>query len=153
MILPVAMEEGLASLNKPERGEIDMNTLGTYLVNGHAGNEQMAGAPQLQFSLLVVAATGKVSGHAMITQAVAPPNGEKTINNVTGQIHAAGFGKVTKLVVLEGTYFQTLQPPAIGISEVPFSAHFAIDDEWNGMGGFECGAIRTENVPVKNVPR
>lgn len=147
------MEDGLASLNKPAQGEIDMHTLGTYLVNGQAGNENLAGAPLLHFSLLVVSGTGKVSGHAVITQAVAPPNGEKTINNITGQIHAAGFGPVTKIVALEGTYFQTMQPPAIGIMEVPFTAHFAIDDSWDGRGGFECGATHAENVSVKTVAR
>ncbi|GAB3463293.1 hypothetical protein GCM10027321_25730 [Massilia terrae] len=130
-----------------------MHTLGTYLVNGECGNEGVAGAPMLTFSLLVVSGSGKVSGHAMITQAIAPPHGEKIINNVTGQIHAAGYGPVTKLVALEGTYFETLQPPAIGTLEVPFTAHFAIDDAWNGRGGFECGNSRAENVPVKTVAR
>jgi hypothetical protein len=107
----------------------------------------------LQFSLVVVSGTGKVSGHAMITQAIAPPYGEKIINDVTGQIHATGLGPVTKVVALQGTYFETLQPPAIGTFEVPFTAHFAIDDAWNGRGGFECGNTRAENVPVKTVPR
>ncbi|GAB3401362.1 DUF1842 domain-containing protein [Massilia agilis] len=130
-----------------------MQTLGTYLVNGLAGNENVAGAPTLHFSLVVVSGSGKVSGHAMITQAVAPPNNEKVINNVTGQVHAAGLGPVTKLVALKGTYLDYLPPPAIGVVEVPFEAHFAIDDAWNGRGGFRCGMTQAENVPVKTMPR
>jgi hypothetical protein len=130
-----------------------MSTLGTYLVNGIAGNENVAGAPMLHFSLVVVSGTGKASGHAMITQAIAPPHGEKIINNVTGQIHATGLGPVAKIVALQGTYLEQLPPPAIGTVEVPFMAHFAIDDAWNGRGGFECGPTRVENVPVKTVPR
>lgn len=127
--------------------------LGTYLVNGIAGNENLAGAPTLHFSLVVVSGTGKVSGHAMITQAIAPPHNEKIINNVTGQIHATGLGPVTKIVALHGTYLDHLPPPAIGTIEIPFTAHFAIDDAWSGKGGFECGTTRVENVPVKTVPR
>jgi ABC-type Fe3+-hydroxamate transport system substrate-binding protein len=130
-----------------------MHTLGTYLVNGIAGNENVAGTPMLSFSLVVVSGTGKVSGHAMITQAIAPPNNEKTINNVTGQVHATGLGPVTKVVTLQGTYLDDLPPPAIGTIEVPFTAHFAIDDAWNGRGGFKCGYTQAENVPVKTTPR
>jgi hypothetical protein len=130
-----------------------MHTLGTYLVNGIAGNENVAGAPMLSFSLVVVSGSGKVSGHAMITQAIAPPNNEKIINNVTGTVHATGLGPVTKVVTLQGTYLDYLPPPAIGVVEVPFTAHMAIDDAWNGRGGFECGNTRAENVPVKTTPR
>jgi Domain of unknown function (DUF1842) len=129
-----------------------MSTLGTYLVNGITGNENVAG-PTLHFSLVVVSATGKASGHAMITQAIAAPHNEKSINNVTGQLHATGLGAVTKIVALQGTYLDNLPPPAIGTVEVPFTAHFAIDDAWSGRGGFECGLARAENVPVKTVPR
>jgi hypothetical protein len=130
-----------------------MSTLGTYLVNGIAGNENIAGAPMLHFSLVVLSGTGKASGHAMITQAVAPPYNERMINNVTGQIHATGLGPVSKIVALQGTYLEPLPPPAIGTVEVPFMAHFAIDDSWSGKGGFECGPTRVENVPVKTVAR
>jgi hypothetical protein len=130
-----------------------MQTLGTYLVNGQAGNENVAGAPMLHFSLVVVSGSGMVSGHAMITQAVAPPNNEKIINNVTGQVHATGFGQVTKVVALKGTYLDYLPPPAIGVIEVPFEAHMAIDDAWNGKGGFRCGNTYAENVAVKTTPR
>jgi hypothetical protein len=130
-----------------------MQTLGTYLVNGLAGNENVAGAPMLHFSLVVVSGSGKVSGHAMITQAVAPPNNEKMINNVTGQVHPTGLGPVTKIVALKGTYLDFLPPPAIGVVEVPFEAHFAIDDAWNGKGGFRCGLTHADNVPIKTTPR
>lgn len=127
-----------------------MAKFGTYLVNGEAGNVGMAGAPILHFSLLVVSGTGKVSGHAMISQALGA-NSEKHINDVTGEIHGAGLGPVTKLVALKGTYFETLTPPAIGTLEVPFQATLAVDDAWNGKGGFTCGAVKVENVPVQKV--
>lgn len=125
-----------------------MSLMGTYLVNGEAGNVGMPGAPILHFSLVVVAASGKVSGHATITQAIAPPYGIKEINNVTGRVRYTGFGQYTKIVSLKGTYDEPLPPPAIGSVAVPFEAHFAIDDSWNGRGGFSCGMVNVDNVPV-----
>lgn len=130
-----------------------MSKLGTYLVNGEAGNTNMAGAPVLHFSLLVVAATGKVSGHAVITQAIAPPYGEKPISNITGQVRATGLGPVTKVVSLTGTYYDALPPPAIGTIAVPFEASFAVNNDWNGRGSFSCGTVHCEDVPVQNTPQ
>lgn len=128
-----------------------MAQVGMYLVCGEAGNVGTPGAPILHFSLAVAAPTGKVSGHATITQAIAPPYGEKQISNVTGQITYTGYGECTKIVSLKGTYNEPFPPPAIGTLEVPFEAHFAINDEWNGKGGFSCGTVSVENVPVKKV--
>ena len=128
-----------------------MAKLGTYLVNGVLGDENMPGAPLLHFSLVVVSATGKVAGHAVISQAIAAPYDEKQISNVTGQIHATGLGPITKIVALEGTYTYSAPPPAIGTFQMPFQAHFGIDDSWNGKGGFTCGATKVENAPVKKV--
>jgi hypothetical protein len=127
-----------------------MAKFGTYLVNGEAGNVGMAGAPILNYSLLVVSATGKVSGHAVISQALGS-NSEKHISDITGEIHGAGLGPVTKLVALRGTYYEPLTPPAIGTIEVPFLATLAVDDAWNGKGGFSCGSVKVENVPVQKV--
>lgn len=128
-----------------------MSTAGAYLVCGEAGNAGVAGAPILHFSLVVVSATGKVGGHATITQAIAPPYGVKQISNVTGQVTYTGYGEFTKIVSLKGTYNEPFPSPAIGSVEVAFEAHFAIDNEWNGTGGFSCGTLSVEKVPVKKV--
>lgn len=130
-----------------------MTKLGTYLVTGEAGNENMPGAPLLHFALLVVSSTGKVSGHAMITQAVAAPYNEKRISEITGQVRATGLGPVTKVVTLSGTYFDPLPPPAIGIIEIPFEATFAVNNEWVGRGSFSCGSTHAEDVPVHPTPQ
>jgi hypothetical protein len=126
--------------------------LAVYLIQGSAGNVGMPGAPILTFSLLVNAATGKISGHASITQAVAPPNGNIQISNVTGQVRKLGFGSgsITQLVSLEGTYEQAGPPPTEYIVLRQFRAHFATDAQWNGNGGFEYGSNHVEGVPVKN---
>ena len=122
--------------------------VGAYLVNGTVGNVGMPGAPIMHFSLVVVPATNSVSGTVEITQAIAPPNGNIVIKNVSGVIRATGYGSVTKVVALNGTYGQTLTPPAIGTITENFSAHLAIDDNWNGKGGFSYGNKDIENVPV-----
>lgn len=128
-----------------------MSVLGTYLVDGQAGHVGLPGAPILNFSLVVEAASGKVSGHAVIHQAIAPPYGVKNINNVTGQIRYTGYGQYTKVVALKGTYNEPFPPPAIGFSEVPFEAHFSINEDWIGNGGFSCGQLDVNDVPVTNL--
>lgn len=126
--------------------------VGAYIVCGEVGNVGMAGAPILHYSLVVSAPTGKVSGHATITQAIAPPYGIKEIDNLTGQIRFTGYGKVTKIVALKGTYNEPLPGEAIGTISVPFEAYLDIDDAWNGTGGYTCGQLSVKDVPAKNVP-
>ncbi len=123
-------------------------TVGAYLVNGTVGNVGMPGAPIMHFSLVVVPGANSVSGTVEITQAIAPPNGNIVIRNVHGTIRATGFGTVTQVVALEGEYIQSVPPPAIGTWISPFSAHMAIDNNWNGKGGFTYGHNDVENVPV-----
>ena len=125
------------------------NLSGAYLVNGTVGNVGTPGAPIMHFSLVVVQSLNTVSGSVEITQAVAPPNGLTTIKQVTGVIRATGFGKVTHVVVLDGAYNVDFPPPATGFVTQKFSAHLAIDNEWNGSGGFIYGHSDIENVPVK----
>ncbi len=123
---------------------------GAYLVNGIMGN-LMPGAPVMHFSLVVVPSANSVSGTVEITQALPPPYGSIVIHNVKGVIRATGFGKVTHVVALEGEYVVSFPPPAIGEYIAKFSAHMAIDNNWDGKGGFSYGNHNVENVPVKKV--
>src|ERR1700709_694259 len=88
--------------------------IGLYLVNGVAGNEGMPGAPLLHFSLRVSPPPGAVTGQAEQTQAVAGPASKIQIGNITGHVRAAGLGKFTQLVTLQGSAVMSLPPPAIG---------------------------------------
>lgn len=123
--------------------------VGAYLVNGTAGNVGLPGAPIMHFSLVVVPGANSVSGTVEITQAIAPPNGDIVIKNVTGTIRSTGYGQVTQVVALEGEYIVSFPPPAIGSYLAKFSAHMAIDNNWTGKGGFTYGTNDVENVPVK----
>ncbi len=126
--------------------------LDLYRVTGTAGNVGLPGAAILHFDLLVHAASGSVSGQASITQAIAPPNGEITIANVTGQVRRLGFGTgpVTQVVALNVTYTQAGPPPTEYVILEHFTAHFATNAQWDGRGGFTYGTHHVEDVPVKS---
>jgi len=124
--------------------------VGAYLAKGIAGNTTMAGAPLMHFSLVVVPNTNSVSGSVEITQAIAPPHNSIVVKNVTGVIRSTGLGQVTKIVSMQGEYLQGVTPPQIGLYLGKFSANLAIDNNWNGSGGFSYDNHDIDNVPVKS---
>ena len=121
---------------------------GAYLAKGTIGNVGTPGAPIATFSLVVVPSQHSVSGTVVITQAVNGPDSHIVVP-VKGRIYATGFGNFTKVVSLQGEYVQSFPPPAIGAFLAEFDAHLAIDNEWNGTGGFSYWRHSIENVPVK----
>ncbi len=120
---------------------------GAYLAKGTIGNVGTPGAPIATFSLVVVPSQHSVTGTVIITQAVQGPDSHIVVP-VTGKIYAAGLGKFTQLVSLKGQYVHSVPPPAIGSFLAEFNAHFAIDNAWNGVGGFSYYQHNVENVPV-----
>ena len=120
---------------------------GAYLAEGTIGNVGMPGAPIATFSLVVVPSQHTVSGTVVITQAVNGPDNHIVVS-VKGKIYATGFGQFTQVVSLHGQYVQSFPPPAIGSFLADFDAHFAIDNAWNGTGGFSYFKHQIENVPV-----
>jgi Domain of unknown function (DUF1842) len=123
--------------------------VGLYLASGVGGNQGMPGAPLLHFHLVVNAVTGAITGQAVQTQAVAPPGNQIAISNIKGVLHHTGLGPYTMVVSLEGSAIISFPPPAIGEFLAPFNAHFAVDDQWNGIGGWTLGATKITDVPVK----
>nr|WP_199002261.1 DUF1842 domain-containing protein [Flavobacterium sp. ASV13] len=121
---------------------------GAYLAKGTIGNVGTPGAPIATFSLVVVPSQNSVSGTVVITQAVNGPDSHIVVP-VKGRIYATGFGNFTKVVSLQGEYVQSFPPPAIGAFLAEFDAHLAIDNAWNGTGGFSYWRHNVENVPVK----
>jgi hypothetical protein len=120
-----------------------------YRVTGTAGNVGTPGAPILEFDLLVNSSTGNVSGHAQITQVVAPPGVRIDINNVTGKVRTLVFGgTVTLAVTLKGTYGQPGPPPTDFIILEHFLAQFSTNEQWDGRGSFDYGTHVVNDVPV-----
>ncbi|OMQ09748.1 DUF1842 domain-containing protein [[Flexibacter] sp. ATCC 35103] len=120
---------------------------GAYLATGKIGNVGTPGAPIATFSLVVVPSQHSVSGTVVVTQAIQGPDSHIVIP-VTGKIYATGLGKVTQVVSLQGQYVHSVPPPAIGSFLATFDAHLAIDNAWNGTGGFSYYQHTIENVPV-----
>ena len=129
--------------------EVSENVIvGTYLAKGEIGNVGMPGAPICHFNLIVTPSTHHVSGTVIITQAIPGPNSKITVQ-VSGRIYPTGYGKVTQVVSLLGEYVQTVNPPGIGAYLAKFEAHMAIDNEWNGKGGFSYAIHNITDVPVR----
>lgn len=122
---------------------------GAYLAKGTIGNVGVPGAPVASFSLVVVPSQHSVSGTVVITQAIQGPD-SRIVVEVTGKIYSTGIGKVTQVVGLKGQYIHSVPPPAIGSFLANFDAHLAIDNEWNGTGGFSYFGHNIENAPVKS---
>ena len=118
-----------------------------------AGNLGMPGAPILNLALLynpdpVVAS---LSGEAVITQSIAPPNGRIVIHGVHGPVHGLGLGGATRVFTLKGEYWQPFPPPAIGLVQEHFTATFVTDNNWQGHGTFTYGGQTVANVPIKQL--
>lgn len=124
---------------------------GAYLANGTIGNVGKPGAPIAKFSLVVVPSQNSVSGTVVITQAIAGPDSHIVIQ-VKGKIYATGLDKFTKVVGLYGKYVHSVPPPGIGAFIADFDAQLAIDNKWNGIGGFSYYQHNIEKVPVASLP-
>lgn len=120
---------------------------GAYLAKGTIGNVGTPGAPVATFSLVVVPSQHSVSGTVVITQAISGPD-SRIVVQVTGKIYSTGLGQYTQVVSLQGQYVHSVPPPAIGSFLADFNAHLAIDNAWNGTGGFSYYGHNVENVPV-----
>ena len=116
-----------------------------------AGNLGTPGAPVLNLALLYNpdSTPASLSGEAVITQAIAPPNGRIVIHGVHGPVHGLGYGKETRVFSLKGTYWQSFPPPAIGQIQEEFTATFVTDNNWQGHGTFTYGGQTVANVPIK----
>jgi len=119
-----------------------------------SGNLGTPGAPVLHLSLIynIDQDDAQLSGIAVISQAVAPPNGRIVIKNVSGPVHGLGLGgKETRVFSLTGEYTQSFPPPAIGEIVEKFTATYSTDNNWQGHGTFAYGGHVVRNVPIKKV--
>jgi hypothetical protein len=57
----------------------------------------------------------------------------------SGHMHSTGLGHVTKVGAVSGQAMVSAPPPGIGTYLAPFSASFAVDNDWNGTGKFSVG--------------
>lgn len=115
------------------------NKLGLYQVSIEVAPEGIVGGASLTLNLLVNAPDGEVYGSGEITQALAPPYGNRPISDISGQIRHTGFGKDEMLVQLTGRYFMPGPPTQPFEVECTLFAGFVVDPHWNGSGSFRYG--------------
>jgi hypothetical protein len=123
----------------------------TCLVAGTARKDSVLPTLTLSFTLLVNEVSGEVCGYAQISdpELIVIPGNVTNIGNITGHIQATGAGSFTRLVSLQGAAdMRTLPPPELGTFYLPFQAQFAIDDAWDGVGGWTLGGHTIDNVAV-----
>jgi hypothetical protein len=125
-------------------------SLDLYRIKLLVGNRGMAGAPLLHVEALVDAPTGRISGHGEITQAIAPPDDDLKINDLTGQVRTLGIiGPGIRVAALCGTYVYYLPGPKPAQITEKFEATLRLEQEgWNGQGDFTYGGREVDNVPV-----
>ncbi len=126
------------------------NAAGLYIVDLLVGNAGTPGAPTLDLGLAVNASTGAVTGQGKIKQAVQSPGNEITVQHLTGQVHFTGLGKATKIVALHGEAIITPAPPLVMPYVLQISISLAVDNDWNGTGGWVLGGDQVSDLPVKN---
>lgn len=115
-----------------------------YLAKGTVGNVGLAGAPVVAFALVVTPSTHKVSGSVHVSQSTQHGNYTGT---VTGTIYSTGLGQFTQVVGLTGTLHSDSPTPLL----IPIEINLAIDNAWNGTGGFQYANVHVENAPVKHL--
>ncbi|HNW51964.1 MAG TPA: DUF1842 domain-containing protein [Prolixibacteraceae bacterium] len=118
-----------------------------YPAKGTIGNVGMPGAPIVHFDLIVVPSQHKVTGYVHITQAVLHGNYS---GEVTGSIYATGIPPFTKIVGFSGMVHCDDDNSLVLL---PFQASMAINNAWEGKGGFSYGNVHVEDVPVKPIKK
>ncbi|WP_166926193.1 DUF1842 domain-containing protein [Flavobacterium poyangense] len=118
-----------------------------YLAKGTIGNVAMPGAPIAAFSLLVMPKKNVVTGTVILKQTENDPENDIAIQ-VKGKINVTRLGQFTKVVSLQGQYRPSLPKSENGSFLADFDAYFAIDNCWEGTGGFSCHNHQIENEPV-----
>ena len=118
------------------------NLASAYLVQGTIGNTGLPGAPIVHYSLVVVPSQNAVSGTVEVRQDV--QDGHYG-GNVTGKIYATGLGSATQIATVSGLIYSGVE----GADPISFEAHLAVDDDWEGTGGFSYADTHVGNVPVQ----
>jgi hypothetical protein len=118
-----------------------------YLAEGTIGNVGMPGAPIATFSLIVKPLKNSVTGTVIIKQTVDDSENDIAVE-VKGKINVTRLGQFTKVVSLQGKYRQSLEKSENDSFLADFDAYFAINNCWDGTGGFSCHNHQIENEPV-----
>lgn len=98
------------------------------------------GGGSMVLQMTVNASDGNINGSASGTILEGTQHPPVFNAHCAGHLHATGFGSVTKVGALSGQAAVSAQPPLIGTYIAPFSATFAVNNEWTGTGKFSVGS-------------
>ena len=109
-----------------------------YLVNLEFSTENFGGA-SMKLQLAVDPVNNTITGCADGTIEEGTQFSPNFAASAAGHIYSTGLGGITKIGAVSGQTVVSVPPPAIGSYLVPFSANFAVDNDWNGEGNFSVG--------------
>lgn len=118
----------------------------SYLIKGRIGNPDQADGTVVSYALVVIPSQQKVTGQVALSQ------GKQQLSYsglVQGSIQSTGFNAVTQIVALKGE-LQAVQGLFQQSASIPFAAHLALNQEWQGTGGFQFGNLSVEHLPVSH---
>jgi hypothetical protein len=99
----------------------------------------ITGAGSMTLELTVDPMSGSMHGQAKGTILEGTQHAPRFTAIASGHMHSTGLGHVTKTGAVSGQAMVSAPPPAIGTYLAPFSASFAVDNDWNGTGKFSVG--------------
>lgn len=115
-----------------------MSTESLYLVKLQY-KTGLVGSGSMVLQLAVDPVTGSLNGRANGAIQEGTQHSPTFTSSASGHMHATGLNGVTKVAAVTGQAVVSFPPPAIGSYLAPFTASFAVDNEWNGNGSFSIG--------------
>lgn len=102
-------------------------------------NSGVVGGGSMKLQLAVDPVSGALNGRANGSIQEGTQHSPTFSSSASGHMHATGLDGVTKVGAVSGQAVVSFPPPAIGSYQAPFSASFAVDNNWNGDGSFTVG--------------
>ncbi|MGR0481162.1 MAG: DUF1842 domain-containing protein [Candidatus Electronema sp. V4] len=99
----------------------------------------IVGAGSMTLQVSVEPVSSSINGQANGTILEGTQHAPRFTAIASGHMHSTGLGHVTKVGAVSGQAMVSVAPPAIGTYLAPFSASFAVDNDWNGTGKFSVG--------------
>lgn len=118
--------------------KIKMSNESLYLVKLQF-KSGVVGGGSMELQLSVDPKTGALNGRANGAILEGTQHSPQFTSSASGHMHATGYNDVTKVGAVTGQAIVSFPPPAIGSYQSPFTASFAVDNQWNGKGSFSVG--------------
>ena len=109
-----------------------------YLVNLNF-KSGVVGGGSMTLQLAVDPVTGSINGRANGSIQEGTQHSPTFTASASGHTHSTGLGDITKVGAVSGQAVVSFPPPAIGSYLAPFSASFAVKEDWSGSGKFSVG--------------